>query len=268
MEAGEERGPAAAGRWAQDTAGGPGGGEAPVSRHPRPDPALGLLETLALVDGRFIELERHLERLRASAREVYGGAVEEAIAELERSVRVSARAHPAGVHRVRLVLRPPPGSTAVEVVPADLRDVTPGWPVDLLPVTVPGGLGAHKWLDRRLVSDAVQARDRSEALILDLDGTVLETGSGNLFVVENGSVSTPLADGRILAGVTRAIVCEQLGAREEPIGLERLRAADELFVTSSVRGVQGARLSTHARRGPLTTAAAHALARRWELPLP
>ncbi len=263
---------AAAGGRLREAGGAPVGGEAPVSRHPRPDPALGLLETLALVAGRPIELEGHLERLRTSAREVYGGAVDGAIGELERSVRELPLAHAAGVHRVRLVLRPPRDSAEVEVevVPVDLRDVAPGWAVELLPVTVPGGLGPHKWVDRRLVSDAVRGRDGSEALIVDLDGTILETGSGNVFVVENGSVSTPPADGRILPGITRAIVRDQLGAREEPISLGRLRAADELFVTSSVRGVQGARLATAVTpgRGPLATAAAHALARRWGLSLP
>ena len=61
---------------------------------------------------------------------------------------------------------------------------------------------------------------------------------------------------------------EELGAREAPIGLEHVLAADELFVTSAVRGVQPARVA--GARGPATTSpaateVASALATRWQL---
>jgi para-aminobenzoate synthetase/4-amino-4-deoxychorismate lyase len=95
---------------------------------------------------------------------------------------------------------------------------------------------------------------------VDEDGSVLEASRANVFVVENGSVVTPPADGRLLPGVTRARVVELAGVREEPIDLDRLHAADEVFLTGSVRGVE----PVAGRDGPVTRLVAGRLRRHWE----
>jgi para-aminobenzoate synthetase / 4-amino-4-deoxychorismate lyase len=191
------------------------------SRDPRPDPALGVFETLLAVDGEPVLLEEHLDRLRASVAELYGAALPP----------LDLALPPAGEWRIRIDFVPGEGFT-VERTPA----VKPTEPLTPRLLTIPGGLGAHKWRDRSLVAP------RPEPLILDLSGEVLESGSGNVFIREGGVLVTPPADGRILPGVTRA---EELrtarAARVEPIDFERLRAADEAFVTSSIRGRQALR---------------------------
>jgi para-aminobenzoate synthetase/4-amino-4-deoxychorismate lyase len=96
----------------------------------------------------------------------------------------------------------------------------------LIPFLLPGGLGAHKWADRRLATALGPA-----ALLLDTDGCVLEATWANLFIVEGDRVITPAADGRILPGIRRATI----DAVEEPITLERLAGADEVFLTSALR---------------------------------
>ncbi len=93
---------------------------------------------------------------------------------------------------------------------------------------------------------ADQAAEQGEALIVDLDGSVLESGHGNVFVVEDGALLTPPADGRILPGVTRAGLLAR--AQEERITLDRLRAADEVFLTSSIRLRQPAALASERDR--------------------
>jgi branched-chain amino acid aminotransferase len=60
--------------------------------------------------------------------------------------------------------------------------------------------------------------------------------------VIGGTVVTPPADAGVLPGVVRARVlalCGDAGVRTalRPLGLRELRSADELFVTSSLRGV-------------------------------
>jgi para-aminobenzoate synthetase/4-amino-4-deoxychorismate lyase len=67
---------------------------------------------------------------------------------------------------------------------------------------------------------------------------VLESGSGNVFILESDTLVTPPADGRILPGVTRAELIRTAHVLVEPIDLARLDAADEVFVTSSIRGRQ------------------------------
>jgi para-aminobenzoate synthetase/4-amino-4-deoxychorismate lyase len=194
----------------------------PPSRHPRPDPALGVLETVLAVDGEFVLLDEHLRRLEASVLELYGMQLPPDLV-LEPPQR--------GAWRVRIVFRPGAGVT-VERAPAYMPD----GPLEPELLVLPGGLGAHKWVDRALVAGP-------EPLIVDLSGEVLETGSGNLFVVEGDRLITPPADGRILPGVTRAHLMREKDVAEEPIDLQRMRAADDAFVTSSIRGRQRLRRS-------------------------
>jgi para-aminobenzoate synthetase/4-amino-4-deoxychorismate lyase len=75
---------------------------------------------------------------------------------------------------------------------------------------------------------------------------VLEGSRGSLFLVSAGALVTPPADGRLLPGITRAQAIEAAGAlgidlREQPVGVEALAAADEVFLTGAVRGVEPVR---------------------------
>jgi len=114
----------------------------------------------------------------------------------------------------------------------------------LRPFLVPGGLGEHKWADR----DGLAWTEAGEAkgalpLVLDSGEEVLEASRANVFVVDDGVLLTPPADGRILPGVTRARAIETAGSlgievREERLDVERLIAAREAFLTGSVRGIE------------------------------
>ena len=109
------------------------------------------------------------------------------------------------------------------------------------PAVLPGGLGAHKWRDRRLL-DELAERLEAVPLILDLDGDVLEAAYANLFIVEGTHLVTPPLDGRQLPGTVRARVLALHPAREERLTLDRIAAADELLLASSIRGIHPARL--------------------------
>ena len=119
-------------------------------------------------------------------------------------------------------------------------------PAQLAAVCVPGGLGAHKWRDRRLL-DALSARVAPAVpLLVDLDGLVLEASRASVFAVTRRHALTPPLDGRILPGVTRADVlaaADALGldVREDELPLEHLEAADEVFLTGALRGVEPVR---------------------------
>ncbi len=224
---------------------------------PRPDPAAGVFETVLVARARPVWLDEHLARLGHSARVLYGAAVPVGLAgDLLTQV---ARA---GVDRARLrVDVRPDGEIAVQVT-----DVPPRSGITRLAVTtVPGGLGGHKWADRRLLA-ALAADAGAEPLLCDLDGVVLETARANVFIVEDGGrVVTPPSDGRILPGVTRALViglAGELGLRVdvEPIDLARLARADEVFLTGSLAGVEPAQLGGRpAPHSAVTTQLAHAL---------
>jgi branched-subunit amino acid aminotransferase/4-amino-4-deoxychorismate lyase len=74
-------------------------------------------------------------------------------------------------------------------------------------------------------------------LIVDLDGDVLEAAHANVFIVEGTHLVTPPVDGRQLPGTVRARVLALHPAREERLTLDRIAAADEVLLASSIRGV-------------------------------
>lgn len=194
-----------------------------------PDRARGVFETMLVRGGQVQARQRHLDRLAHSIGALYGMRLP---ADLADRLRGEAAAL-GGEHRLR-----------VDVVPGDgvsvtSRPVAPGsgQPVTLAPLVVPGGLGPHKWRDRRLL-DARPAHP--VPLLIDADGTALEGAWGNLWLLEADRLITPPADGRILPGVTRALLLElapSLGyhPREEPVTLDRARRAPVAFMTSAIR---------------------------------
>jgi para-aminobenzoate synthetase / 4-amino-4-deoxychorismate lyase len=199
----------------------------------RPAAAAGIFETVLVEGGRALWLDRHLARLRASALAVYGAAPgTELDADIARVVAT------AGDERCRLRIVVAPGAApAVTLTP--LGAAASRAPVALRPWTLPGGLGAHKWVDRRLV-DAAHARLGATPLIVEPDGEVLEAAWANVWVLEGRRLLTPPADGRLLPGVTRARVLERAGdadleAGEAQLSLERLAGADAIVLTSALR---------------------------------
>jgi para-aminobenzoate synthetase/4-amino-4-deoxychorismate lyase len=203
------------------------------ARGPRPDPALGLVETLAVRHGVALRLDAHLARLAHSAAVVLGGVLPDDLATRLRSRAREARWPWA---RLRIVVAPGGGVNMACDVQAP-AEAAPGGdvPVTLAPLLLPGGLGEHKWADRRLVDAGGDT-----PLLVDLDGAVLEAGWANVWALEGDTLVTPPADGRLLPGLVRAAVAGVLAgtglqAREEPLTLERLGAADGVVLTSSVR---------------------------------
>jgi branched-chain amino acid aminotransferase len=78
----------------------------------------------------------------------------------------------------------------------------------------------------------------AEALIVDARGAVVEGATSNVFVLEQGTLVTP--DAGILQGITRAEVLEAAADLGLPVRfraptLDELLAADEAFITSSLR---------------------------------
>jgi branched-chain amino acid aminotransferase len=88
------------------------------------------------------------------------------------------------------------------------------------------------------------ARDEGfdDALFVHPGGTITEGPTWNVFCVRQGEVTTPPLERGILEGITRGLVlrlCRELEipAREGLITREEARTSDELFITSTTRGV-------------------------------
>jgi para-aminobenzoate synthetase/4-amino-4-deoxychorismate lyase len=204
----------------------------------RPRPAAGVFTSLRVTAGETSGVAGHLARLEASTRQLYGKGLPTS---LPGDLAGCLAQRPSG--RLRITVQPVGGPlrAVVEVVPLDRSPMA----VSLRPAVVPGGLGAHKWLDRRLLADLARsaALGPDEHLLLtDTDGEVLETDRANLFAVSGGILHTPPADGRILPGTTRGAILH--AARRDgitcavtPVPMDLLLAASEVFISNAVHGV-------------------------------
>jgi branched-chain amino acid aminotransferase len=81
-----------------------------------------------------------------------------------------------------------------------------------------------------------------EAIMCNPDGRVAEGSTSNLFVVRGGRVTTPPLATGILSGITRMRLLDLaraagVTASEGELRPDDVRGADEVFITSSIRGV-------------------------------
>jgi para-aminobenzoate synthetase/4-amino-4-deoxychorismate lyase len=235
-----------------------------------PDPARGLFETFLVADGRTVRAAPHLERLGASSREVFDRPLP---AELPEAIAAAARSLDLG--RLRIDLRPDDDGLHFEIKtePIDREIFFPDREhgAEVRTVRHPDWAGAHKWADRDWLESVEAELGETVPLILTEDDEVLEAGRANVFLVAEGGIATPPADGRILPGTARAATLElaaELGipAAERRLYARDLAAADDLFLTSSVRGIRPVRSldgEPLQRKDPLVERLAAELRRRW-----
>ncbi len=85
-------------------------------------------------------------------------------------------------------------------------------------------------------------RGFGNAILLDFLGNVAELATANIFMVKDGVIYTPAANGTFLSGITRARVINLLreagdDVRETTLKVEDFAAADELFSTGNMSKV-------------------------------
>ncbi|MFP5508154.1 MAG: branched-chain amino acid aminotransferase [Alphaproteobacteria bacterium] len=93
----------------------------------------------------------------------------------------------------------------------------------------------------RMLAEA-RAKGFGNALVADAMGNVAETATANVFMVKDGVVFTPIANGTFLAGITRARHMANLRAdgndvREAVLSFEDFHAADEVFLSGNMSKV-------------------------------
>lgn len=81
-------------------------------------------------------------------------------------------------------------------------------------------------------------RGFDNALVLDMLGNVAETASSNIFIVKDGHVFTPAANGTFLSGITRARTISLLAdygfrTTEKALSVREFLEADEIFSTGN-----------------------------------
>jgi branched-chain amino acid aminotransferase len=216
----------------------------------------GVFETMRVYERRIFAWDRHLDRLAHSA-----GALELGLPD-RTTLRAAADAviadHPDGNGRLRITVTGGPAPLGSErgdnpptviVAMGALRAFPPTEAVVVVPWTrnehgATAGLKTISYAENVRALAYAHGHGASEAVFANTRGDLCEATGSNVFVVHNGVVHTPPAEAGCLLGVTRALVidcCEQEGiaCAEVPVPMDALHAADEAFLTSSTREVQG-----------------------------
>ena len=209
-------------------------------------------ETLRVYGGRPFRLAEHLDRLVASARtlglpEPDAGALRSAAEEALADAKL-----PDVVLRLYWTPGPdgdPTGIALVSAIPDWIENarargqrlVSLEYPRRAAPWLLPGTKSVSYATHIAAEAEA-KRRGADDALLVDVDGTVLEGPVTNVWWREGDSLLTPSLELGILAGETRAALLSLAGdaGYEVETGaypLQRVLGADEVFTSSSVREV-------------------------------
>ena len=90
----------------------------------------------------------------------------------------------------------------------------------------------------RMLSEA-RSKGFGNALVADAMGNVAETSTANVFMVKDGEVFTPIANGTFLAGITRArhmsnLSADGMNVHETVLNFEDFHEADEVFLSGNM----------------------------------
>lgn len=228
-----------------------------------PQGAVVPFETMGVVRGALPLWERHMARLGAAARELrIVQAALDVPAGLREAAIAEARCHGHDVVRIELA---PAGDVRTWRVHTRVRHVLEGHVV-LVPTVArraPGLPPAHLKALPRSAYDAVLVEARAagadDGIVVGDDGAVLETALGNLMLRIAGQWVTPSLDGRVLPGIARAVLMEQLAGQGERVVERRcdfgdLHRATTLVVCNAVHGPRGAVLMRVPAKGEAAAA--------------
>ncbi|MGH7699920.1 MAG: branched-chain-amino-acid transaminase [Gemmatimonadales bacterium] len=222
----------------------------------------GVFEGLRAYGGRIFRLDRHLERLYASAKAIW---LEIPLARdaLGDVVLDTVRRSGLAEAYIRLVVTRGPGDLGLDPRKCPrpsvicIVDRIALWPADrydkgLTCLTAPTPINHRESLSPRIKSlnylSHILAKVEGiaagvdEVVMLDSAGFVAEASGMNLFVVARGGLRTPPPYAGILRGVTRDAVIELAGeagygVEEPPLNRYDLYTADEVFLTGTAAEV-------------------------------
>jgi branched-chain amino acid aminotransferase len=213
----------------------------------------GVFETIRLTDQGPFAITRHLHRLANSCAALgLPQIADEFLRPILWEVWQANRSVVTSAGRMRVTVSAgygPLGSSRVGTHPTVAVAVAPTkpWAATSTAVVVPwprnerGALAAVKstsYAENVLALQYAQQHGADEGVFGNTQGNLCEGTGSNVFIVRGDDVVTPPLSSGCLAGVTRSLVLEWFAAQEADIDLADLADADEVFLTSSTRGIQ------------------------------
>ena len=218
-------------------------------------------ETMRTVGGRPVDLDDHLDRLSRSAKAIALKLPEHKV--LKKAVRRTLEAAGYDESNIRVVVTRGVGAiglatdlakTATHIVivrPLELPAPSlyeRGAKLALVGVqrtpkgVMDPGIKSGNYLNNIMALHEARRVGADEALMCNLDGVIAECSTSNVFLIRRGEIVTPPIEAGLLAGITRRRIIELAEASgiavvEASMRPHELGGVDEVFITSSIRGV-------------------------------
>lgn len=215
-------------------------------------------EGLRVYDGRVFMLDRHLDRLVASAKAMAFADIpsrEHIVQAIADTLRANQMRD--GVH-IRMTLtrgtkitsgmdpRLNQAGSCLIIVPEWKAPIYDAGGIRLItssirrnpPQCVDSKIHHNNLINNILAKIEANVAGVDDALMLDLDGFVSETNATNVFMVRGGVLHTPLPEA-CLPGITRSLVMEiavdnGISLQERRISQSEFHSADEVFTTGTM----------------------------------
>ena len=210
----------------------------------------GAFETLKTHGGQAFAVTRHLRRLRRTLEALAIDVPDPDMLRAAIDETVSAGGHTESRIRVTVTAGSgslgsgmPGGEPSVVVAVTEL-----GPKVVPMAITVPwtrnergatAGLKTTSYAENVRALRVAHEAGASEALLANTRDELCEGTGTNVFVVVDGQLLTPPLSSGCLAGVSRELLIEAADVTEQPLPFDILGTADEIFLTSTTRDVQG-----------------------------
>ena len=211
----------------------------------------GCFETVRIQGGAPFRLDAHFERLRDGL-EVLRIEPPWSVEDLRQGARkvVETNGVVEGLVRTTVIAGERSTTRGMATITTRALPEIPPQPALHVAATVrrlSGPLSQIKSISRVAESVAfreAEAEGAFDAVLLNEKGRIVETTARNVFVVSDGALLTPATYEGALPGITRGAILEiaaraKIRARETSVSLDRLRGADEVFLSGSGVGVLG-----------------------------
>ncbi|MHB0976780.1 MAG: aminotransferase class IV [Candidatus Aquicultorales bacterium] len=233
----------------------------------------GLFETVRVYEGIPFALERHLDRLSEGVHllQVMGLRPRDELAESVRELLFKNNLQEAKV-RITISRGPESGRPTVFITAQPFEGYPNGlYREGMKTITARGyrcgymrlfQVKTTSHIDSAMAALEAAQAGADEAILLNECDEVVEGSKSNVFVVSGETIRTAPTSAGALPGVTRAIIIESAGVAgieisEEPVSLEAVSEAEEVFLTGSlmevmpVQAIDG-KVITPSVPGPMT----------------
>jgi len=195
-------------------------------------PDFKLLESLLIEDGEIFIFERHIERIKTSAKYFNFKLNEENLREILENI---SKTHPTGKYKIR-TLSDRLGKIETEVKPIQNLIFPRKIKLADKPINSSNKFIFHKTTNRKVYNNLLSSNpDCDDVILWNENGEVTESAIANIVIENNGKKYTPPIECGLLGGTFRDKLISDGEVKEKVIKKEDLFSVDKIYLINSVR---------------------------------